>query len=85
MQANPSTAVQMYLQLGAFLSRVNAEQLCNKLAANQLDKSFIAEGPSGSHTVYRVRIGPLTTVEEADTLATRVSELGMGTPSVVID
>ncbi|MGD2074241.1 MAG: septal ring lytic transglycosylase RlpA family protein [Gammaproteobacteria bacterium] len=76
----------LYLQVGAFAKRSNAERLHDELAGMQLPgKLHISEGLSDEKPVYRVRIGPLSTVQSADEVAQRLSLRGIQSPSVVID
>ncbi len=78
--------VNLYLQVGAFISRSNAEQLRQRLAHDDLPPVVIQEGHDNNHlTLYRVRVGPIPNVEEADQLAHRLGALGLGRPSVVVD
>ena len=73
---------RLYLQVGAFASRANAERLLRRLG---LEQAFIAPGYSRQRRIYRVRIGPLPSVEQADALARRLDARGIRDPHVVID
>ncbi len=76
----------LYLQVGAFQNRANAERLRSQLAAIEIPgKLHISEGLANQKRVYRVRIGPLQTVESADKVAQILAGQGIGSPSVVID
>ncbi len=79
--ANP----ELYLQVGAFSSRSNAERLSSKLREEKLASIQISEGMSNQRPVFRVRIGPLTSVEEADRMASSLGRHGISDPHVVID
>lgn len=79
-----STDYRLFLQVGAFVSRTNAEQLRSRLLA-ELGSQTINTGYSEEKNVYRVRIGPLINVEQADQLASRISQLGLAEPHIVID
>jgi rare lipoprotein A len=79
-----STDYRLFLQVGAFVSRTNAEQLRSRLLA-ELGSHSINTGYSEEKNVYRVRIGPLTNVEQADQLAMRIAQLGFAEPHIVID
>lgn len=88
-QTNSSTTAssndyRLFLQVGAFVSRTNAEQLRNRLLT-ELGAHPIKTGYSEEKNIYRVRIGPLTNVEQADQLATRIAKLGFTEPHIVID
>ena len=75
---------RLFLQVGAFVSRTNAEQLRNRLES-ELSSHSINTGYSEEKNIYRVRIGPLSNVEQADRLATRIAQLGIAQPHIVID
>jgi rare lipoprotein A len=74
----------LYLQAGAFVSRVNAEQLQTKLQALYNTRK-ITSAYSTEKQVYRVRIGPIASVEEADKLAQDINFRGLDRPHIVID
>ena len=70
----------------AFRERANAERLRSQLAAVELPGSLhISEGLADRKPVYRVRIGPLQTIESADKVAQILADQGIASPSVVID
>ncbi len=76
----------LYLQLGAFSSRDNAERLQSKLSRLDLPAALhITSGTANDQPVYRVRIGPLDTVESADRLTHRLAAHGFSGPHVVVD
>ncbi len=87
--AEPATLkpAGLYLQIGAFASRDNAEQLRSRLAASDgLPPVVIQQGTNGDNApIFRVRLGPIPNVEEADRLTRRLNSLGVGTPRVVVD
>lgn len=83
--ANPPGAA-LYLQVGAFISRTNAEQLRHRLGGQALPPVHVQEGVDANNTpIYRVRVGPIASVAEADRLAAQLAGLGVGTPHIVID
>lgn len=75
----------LYLQLGSFISMNNAETLRATLALNNVTGAAIEHTTVDRQNIYRVRIGPLPSVEEAQRVATRISNLGIGVPTIVID
>lgn len=75
----------LYLQVGAFLNRANAEQLTSRLRQVPLPHIHISQGVSDRRPVYRVRIGPLASVAEADRVAAQLGSHGIANPHVVID
>lgn len=75
----------LYLQVGAFLHRDNAEQLRSKLQDVRIPDIHISEGVSNQRPVYRVRIGPLAGVDAADRMTETLSRYGITDPRVVVD
>lgn len=75
---------QLYIQAGAFASRYNAEQLKQKLDV-LLPRRTVQLGYLASDKLYRVRVGPLPNVDEADKVAQTISNNGYPEPHVVIE
>jgi rare lipoprotein A len=79
----PVKATQIYIQAGAFAKPDNAYRV-----KNQLDP-LGAVKVSGVHTkgidVYRVRLGPIPSVEEADRLLAQVVGTGLTEARIVVD
>lgn len=80
-----TTKVGLYLQLGSFISRDNAESLRARLALNNVIGVRVLSSTVDRQNIYRVRIGPLSSVEEADRLAVRIDQMGIGVPNIVFD
>ena len=83
--ANTAINQNLYLQVGAFSSRLNAESLRTRLASVADNPIHIFPGNDPSQPVYRVRIGPLANDVEAQKLASRLTGEGITNSSVVID
>lgn len=84
--ANSSDTTQnLYLQVGAFSSRLNAENLRTRLAQVAGNPIHIFPSADQGHPVYRVRIGPLANDQEAQLLASRLISQGITNASVIID
>ncbi len=75
----------LYLQMGSFIERTNAESLRAQLLLNNVNAAAIQQTKVDRQNIYRVRIGPIKTVEEADRLASQISSLGIGVPTITID
>ena len=78
-------APRLYLQVGAFTNRDNAESLKTRLTGADLRAVHIQNTDVDSTPLYRVRIGPLDGVEESDLLAARVVAQGLPNPIVVVE
>jgi rare lipoprotein A len=66
----------LYVQVGAFALRRNAEHVLTRLQAAGLAGSFIFGPPVARGDLYRVRIGPVNGVPQFDQLVARLSALG---------
>ncbi len=79
-----NNAYIMYLQVGAFSSNTNALNLLNKLTG-KFSNVRINSDRSSKQAIYRVQIGPIYSVVEADKLALKVKNMGFDLPHVVIN
>jgi rare lipoprotein A len=82
----PTMTPKYFLQVGAFSDRGHAEQLCDRLddvvqQSIQIRESFTATG----QPVYRVHVGPLSSMEAADELIQKTNHLGLPNPKVVVN
>lgn len=81
-------ASDLYLQVGAFTDRTNAERLSRRVdslkpgAAIQVSEASSARG---SAPIFRVRIGPLPDVDAVDSLTRKLSNIGVVDSQVVIN
>jgi rare lipoprotein A len=87
----PAANPKLYLQVGAFTQRDNAVSLRDRLEREALRPIFVHSSPSGGNggtdtaPIYRVRIGPLASVEEGDRLTQRVTQLGITDARIVVE
>ncbi len=84
-QAAASISQNLYLQVGAFSSRSNAENLRRRLTNVAGKPIHIFAGDNPAQPVYRVRIGPLLNDQAAQQLASRLVSEGINNTSVVMD
>lgn len=93
LPASPATAAnpKLYLQVGAFTQWDNAVTLRDRLEREALRPISIqssqaarGNGPDATR-VYRVRVGPLTNVEEGDRLTQRAAQLGVPDARIVVE
>lgn len=66
----------LYVQAGAFADEHNAQRLVERLHAGGLTSAFVLAPLDGKPPLYRVRLGPITSVAEYDQLAAKMSALG---------
>jgi len=82
----PSTSDngRIFIQVGAFSQRSNAERLVSRLPKT-LGTVLIREGWSSQNRVYRVQVGPIASVEQADSLASVIEKIGVMNYHLVVE
>lgn len=91
-RAKPSSAVvtrdggPIFLQVGAFGSRGNAEQLQSRLARRVEEPVLVRAAAVGgaSTPLYKVQVGPIRSRTDADVLGRRLAALGIDKPVLVV-
>ena len=73
-KANGIDAFMFYVQAGAFRTHDEADTQIGKLALAGFDTT-LSERDQGGKTVYRVRVGPLNTKDEADKIQQKLVAL----------
>ncbi len=74
----------VYLQVGAFGDRVNAEQLQSLLATRVEEPVLVRPAAAqGAAPLYKVQVGPLRSPTDADALGRRLAALGIDVPLIV--
>jgi len=68
---------KIYYQIGAFATRENALQLQAKINAANLHKNRIVSSENQGNTLFKVQLGPVSSVQEADIISARLAELGI--------
>lgn len=76
-------AVQIFVQVGAFGSRENAERQVTALRAGGISKVFVLKDTTSN--LYRVRIGPIKGVAQYDVVVDELHELGITDPYLITD
>jgi rare lipoprotein A len=67
----------LYVQAGAFSTEANASRLLTQLRAQGVDKSFVRADQMSGQALYRVRVGPIPSVNEFDRVVARLKSLGV--------
>jgi rare lipoprotein A len=75
---------KIYIQVGAFSEHANAENF-RSLFPTDLGNVFIHEGWSNQRRLYRVRVGPIASVEQADQLADVIEGMGVTNFHLVVE
>jgi rare lipoprotein A len=68
--------LSLYIQVGAYGDPANAARVVGRLQSAGLPRVFTLAGPPGSRVLQRVRVGPISSVEDYDQLAARLATLG---------
>lgn len=79
-----ASARSLFLQVGAFSTFGNADTLRNRLS-NLASAPIVISKSDQPQPLYRVRIGPLASDQEAQQLAQRLASIGVTKTSVVLD
>lgn len=77
--------IKLYLQAGAFAVQANALRLHDRLQSIIGPISRVEKTSSAGYTLYRVRLGPLVDVAQADRLSERIVAMGLESPQVVLE
>ncbi len=75
----------LFIQVGAFSSRHNANQLSQRLGGSLQQQVRIQQVDNQGQRLYRVQIGPLSSVEQVDQLSQLLPGLGIRESQVIID
>ena len=75
----------LYAQVGAFGQRENAERMHSRLLANDFPDAFIFEDTTEERRLYRVRVGPIESVEAYDATVARLASLGIDSVHMIIE
>jgi rare lipoprotein A len=75
----------LYVQVGAFADQGNAQRVLDRLHTGGIPSAFILAPPDGKPPLYRVRLGPISTVPEFDQLAARLKNLGYADARLATD
>lgn len=75
--ASPRGDATLYLQVGAFSNRENAERLQRKIQDGDIGAVRIVASPGDNGTFYKVQVGPLSGTTELDQAARSLESLGI--------
>ena len=78
--ASPGAAplpAALYIQTGAFADPANAERLLAKLRDNGYRDAFVRDALVGGRRLYRVRIGPVRSVDDYDRIVDGLERIGV--------
>jgi rare lipoprotein A len=81
----PQGGANLFLQVGAFSNAENAERLRSRLGSSGRGDVRVVRTEVDRRTLYRVRIGPIANVDEADRMSRELAMLGHDESRIVID
>jgi rare lipoprotein A len=73
----PPRPTELYAQAGAFAVESNATHLSERLLASGVRGVRVATDASGARPLYRVRVGPIESVDAYDAVLAQLRELGV--------
>ena len=75
----------IFVQVGAFGDRQNARRRYSRLRDHGISHAFVHEDRSRSPALYRVRIGPIASVTEYDSLVEKLQTIGISETHLVTE
>ncbi len=80
----PEKDVPLFIQMGSFASQVNAANLVQDLRAANENSARISQLQTQDGMFYRVRVGPLYDIDEANAVVRRLRSKGFQTARIVV-
>jgi len=72
----PAIPPALFIQVGAYAEAGNAQRVVERLQAAGIDSTLSLASAAGGRALRRVRVGPIASVEQFDSLAARLATLG---------
>ena len=72
-----SAALELFIQVGAFNNRYNADRLRQKLQHKLEQPVRIHHSQSSGQDIFRVQVGPLDDIEQSDSVTRKLAQLGV--------
>jgi rare lipoprotein A len=76
--------IPLFIQMGSFSSHVNASNLVRNLLDANESTAQISRLQTDSGLFYRVRVGPLYDIDEANAIVRRLKSKGFQTARIVV-
>jgi rare lipoprotein A len=83
--SSPGKDPSIFIQVGAFADRHNADRLRHRLSRTLQGSIRIQQTNNGAAPMFRVQVGPLANVEQADSIHNQLAQLGIFETHVVIE
>ena len=78
----PVTQTNIWVQIGAFYNMDSAKSVLDKYIKTQ---GSVSEGLHNGKPIYKARLGPITTVEDADIILSEVLTFGFEGAHIIVD
>ncbi|MEQ8206186.1 MAG: septal ring lytic transglycosylase RlpA family protein, partial [Woeseia sp.] len=78
-------ASKVYVQVGAFGERDNAERRYRMLNGQGIANAFVHRDEAGDPALFRVRIGPIDGVDHYDSVVAQLQRLGISDSHIVTE
>lgn len=85
LEPDDPPAERLYVQVGAFAERANAENLHDRLERNGFENAFVISARDTDDKLNRVRIGPLADVAEFDRVSDGLRAMGFNDMRLVVE
>lgn len=72
-----TSGAPLFMQVGAFADRGNAERRLRELTDAGVDAAFLAQADTANGAVYRVRVGPIGDVASFDRISALLASVGI--------
>jgi rare lipoprotein A len=76
--------IPLFIQMGSFSSQLNASNLVQDLHAVNETSARVSQLQTDSGLFYRVRVGPLFDIDEANAIVRRLKGKGFQTARIVV-
>jgi len=84
LNSQPAVDVPMFIQMGSFSSHINANNLVQTLLAANESSARISRLETDNGPFFRVRVGPLFDIDEANAIVRRLQGKGFQTARIVV-
>ncbi|VAX11448.1 Septum-associated rare lipoprotein A [hydrothermal vent metagenome] len=80
-----TSATSIYIQVGAFSSRFNADRLAQRITHSLGSVIRVKQHFGAGGDLFRVQVGPLASVELADSMTSQLEQIGISDLHVIVD
>lgn len=84
-KVNKQALTSVYLQIGAFNNQDNARKLQEKLITGKIKNSRIQFSNKLGNEMYKVQVGPINSVHQADKVNEKLAFLGMMDTQLIVE